>query len=107
MDSAEPLARGFFIGFIVAQFISGWFSGPLVVVVLLLYVFLGDVTRKVGKSIMARIPGVIMRRFMESTAPVVPVQEGGYDTLFNAFPPQPPPPSPFQNGSGKDFFTLA
>lgn len=39
MDAPTALVKGFFAGFVVAQFITGWVSGPLIVVLILLYVF--------------------------------------------------------------------
>jgi hypothetical protein len=65
MDAIEPQVRYFFIGFVAAQFISGWVSGPLILVVLFLYVFLGEATRKLGQILVARLPGFLLNRFVQ------------------------------------------
>ena len=64
MEASESLIKGFFVGFIAAQFISGWISGPIILVVLFLYVFLGGATRKIGKAIIAKAPGFMVNYFV-------------------------------------------
>ena len=83
MDTAEAQIRGFFIGFIVAQFISGWVSGPLIIVVLLLYVFLGETTRKAGRKIVSWLPAMMIKRFV---APPPPAPDDIPTTAFVPFP---------------------
>jgi hypothetical protein len=73
MESGEPLARGFFLGFLTAQLVVSWISAPLCLVVVLFYVFAGDVTRKAARAGMAYLPGFVLRRVL-ATAPV-PVPE--------------------------------
>lgn len=52
----KNLSKGFFIGFVAAQFVSGWMSGPIILLVLFLYVFIGQAMQHVGDAIMARLP---------------------------------------------------
>lgn len=58
----EPknLAKGFFTGFVAAQFVSGWISGPLILVALFLYVFLGQAMRQAGGAIVRRMPAFLL-----------------------------------------------
>ncbi len=39
METSTALIKGFFAGFVAAQFISGWISGPLIVVFIFISVF--------------------------------------------------------------------
>jgi hypothetical protein len=91
-NSSEWVVKGFFIGFIVAQFISGWISGPLIVIVLLLYVFAGEASRKIGAGIMAHLPVFVARKLMATPDVAAdpfsfPVQTNPDVPLFTPFAP--------------------
>ncbi len=58
------LARGFFLGFVVAQFISGWVSGPLVIIAVLVYVFAGQAARTLGQALLRRLPAMLAQKFV-------------------------------------------
>ena len=63
MDTAEALVRGFFVGFITAQFISGWVSGPLIVLVLIFYVFGGNGWKRITNAAASKAPAFVMTYF--------------------------------------------
>ncbi len=83
MESSEALVKGFFIGFLAAQFVSGWISGPLILVVLFLYVFLGNASRKVGNAVLSKLPVFAMRYF--AGLPVVQHQQQQQPQFTNVF----------------------
>ncbi len=49
--------------------VVSWISAPLCLIVVLFYVFAGDVTRKAARAGMAYLPGFVLRRVL-ATAPV-------------------------------------
>lgn len=56
----EGLSKGFFLGFTAAQFFSGWISGPMVVVIILVYVFASEYVQRLGSL----VPGVFVKHVM-------------------------------------------
>jgi hypothetical protein len=66
----EPIVKGFVCGFIVAQFISGWVSGPLIIVTLVVYVFNQHALDTLLLWAQRIVPRILFERFVSNKASV-------------------------------------
>lgn len=95
----KNLAKGFFIGFVAAQFVSGWISGPFILCVLCFYVFSGPFVQQINTALTARLPA------FEGLRSLFGILSLGKGTVGAADPqpedfwrlPNTPVSSPFQN----------
>jgi hypothetical protein len=65
---AKSIAKGFFLGFVGAQFVSGWISGPLILIIIIVYIFIGQAMQQVGDAITARMPAFLVNSLLRFTS---------------------------------------
>jgi len=75
-------AQAFFCGFVAAQFISGWISGPVIFITIVCYVFLGKGVQRLIQSSMPYLPTFLVNSALGHLLPGHGTQPAKEDDLW-------------------------